>query len=231
MIPFKALTSRPLIDIAYIKKILGCSNKYASLALSRWHNRGLLKKVSKDKYTTLSNIPLLATQLFTPSYLSFWSASQYLGYTEQILNTLQIAVTSRRKELEIDHYRIKFIVLPQRYFFGYDKIQTTEGPLFVAEPEKLLIDALLHPREMGNFDEIVKLVQKAHFAKEKLLTYLKATKNSSLQKRAGFLLEEYQKLDLSLPLKIKDKNYIPLDQLNRKNKKNKKINSKWRLTL
>jgi len=228
MFPLQALTSRPLIDIAYVKKILGCSNKYASLALSRWHKQGLLRKVSKNKYTALSNIPLLATQLFTPSYLSFWSASQYLGYTEQILNTLHIAVTSRRKELKIDHYRIKFIVLPPRYFFGYDRIETTEGSLFVAEPEKLLIDALLHPREMGNFDEIVKLVQKASFVEEKLLKYLKATKNNSLQKRAGFLLEEYKKLDLSSKLKIKDKNYITLDKFNRKSKK---INAKWRLKL
>src|SRR3989344_4085211 len=119
--------------------------------------------------------------------------------------------------------RLKITEMDSKDYKGLNKL--------LEEPEKLLIDALLHPREMGNFDEIVKLVQKAHFAKEKLLTYLKATKNSSLQKRAGFLLEEYQKLDLSLSLKIKDKNYIPLDQLNRKNKKNKKINSKWRLTL
>src|SRR3989344_1884692 len=226
MITSKELALKPLIDIAYIKKILGCNNKYASLVLARLQKRGILKKVTKNRYTSITNIPLLATQLYPPSYLSLWSASQYLGYTEQILNTLHIAVTSRRKELKVDNYKLKFIVLPKRYFFGYDKIQTTEGALFVAEPEKLLIDALLHPKEMGNFDEIIKIVQNASFDLEKLVSYLKSTKNNSLQKRAGFLLEEHKKIDLSSKLNIKDKNYISLNPFN---KKSKKINSKWRI--
>ncbi|MEK6920755.1 MAG: type IV toxin-antitoxin system AbiEi family antitoxin [Nanoarchaeota archaeon] len=226
MISSKNISSRPIIDISFIKKVIPANEHYASLVISRLRKKGLLKKITKNKYTTIENMPVLATQLYTPCYLSSWSASQYYGYTEQILNTLQVVVTKRREAISFENYRINFIVLPKRYFFGYTKLETKEGAIFIAEPEKLLIDALLRPREMGNFDEIINIVKNAPLDAEKLVEYLLATKNISVIKRVGFLMEKYKSIDLSPRLKIKDKNYVSLNPFT---KKAKQIIPKWRL--
>ncbi len=227
MISPNDIIQRPIVDIALIKKTLGCDDHYASLVLSRLQQRSLLKKITRNKYTAIQNIYVFATQLYIPCYLSFWSACAYLGYTEQILNTLQIVTTSRRKSISFEHYTIKFIVLPKQYFFGFTKIQTTDGVLFVAEPEKLIIDAFLRHKEIGNFDEIIKIVQNSSFDTEKLVNYLLLTKNISIMKRVGFLVEKYKNKDLYPLLNIKDKNYISLNPFT---KDNKEIISKWRIT-
>src|SRR3989338_3017102 len=202
MISFKDTTSQPIIDIPFIKKMLGVDEHYASLVISRLRNKGMLKKITRNKYTGIESIHVLATQLYVPSYLSFWSASQYYGYTEQILNTLQVVTTRRRKTIIFENYKIKFIVLPKRYFFGFTKVETREGSVFVAEPEKLLIDAFLRPQEMGNFDEIINIVKNAPLDAEKVVEYLLATKNISTIKRVGFLMEKYKNIDLFPKLKI-----------------------------
>lgn len=118
--------------------------------------------------------------------------------------------------------------MPKRYFFGFIKQETREGAIFVAEPEKLLIDALLRPQEMGNFDEIINIVKNAFLNAEKVVEYALATKNISLMKRVGFLMEKYKNIDLSEKLEIKDNNYISLNPFI---KKSKTILSKWRLKI
>ncbi len=220
------LRSKPVVTLATVKKIVGGSNQYASLVLARLAQKNLLRRITRNKYTALDNIYVIATNLYFPSYLSFWSASHYLGYTEQIVNTLQVVTTSRRETIRFEGYTIKFIVLPRKYFFGFQKMATEQGAVLVAENEKLLLDALLRPGELGNFDEIINILQRADLKREKIVAYLKRIDNSSLIKRAGYLLEKYKGWNLSAEFKIKDRNYVSLDP---SIKKVTTLNTKWRI--
>lgn len=220
------LRTKPVVTLATVKKIVGGSNQYASLVLARLNQKNLLRRITRNKYTALDNIYVVATNLYVPSYLSFWSASHYLGYTEQIVNTLQVVTTSRRETISFEGYTIKFIVLPEKYFFGFQKMLTEQGAIFVAGDEKLLLDALLRPKEVGNFDEIINILQQADLNREKIVAYLKRIDNLSLIKRAGYLLEKYKGWDLSAEFSIKDRNYV---QLNSSRKKATTLNAKWRI--
>ncbi len=220
--------SKQVVDSGTVRKIQRATPAYASLVLQRLRKKGLLRQITRNKYTMSDNIYAVATNLYTPSYLSFWSASAYYGYSTQILNTIQVATTTRRKPILFDNYKLRFLPLNKRSFFGFTKIQMDKTVVFLAEPEKLLIDAFLRPREMGNFDEIIALVQKADINKEKIVDYLKRIDQTSLIKRIGCLLEMYKEMDISLYFSIKDKNYI---QLNPFAAKAKTINSKWKVKL
>ena len=129
------------------------------------------------------------------------------------------------KEIIFENYKIKFI--PTKYFFGYKKIKTTEGELFIVEDEKLLIDSLLKWREMGNFDEIKKIIRNAEISEEKIVEYMKRTNNVTLIKRVGYLLEKERGIDVSSYFKL-DNNYV---RLNLFSKHIKEISSKWRIKL
>jgi len=223
--------SKPISTIATVKKILGCNASYASLALHRLVARGILQKVSRNKYTSSNDIYTIATNLYTPSYISFWSASQYYGYTEQILSTIQIVTTKPHKDVHFERYTFKFVVLPKKYFFGYSKIQTAKGSLFIAEKEKLLLDAFLKPKEMGNFDEILKVFKQADVQKDVVVNMLKNAKNNSLTKRVGFILEQQKHIDISSDVTFKDKNYVSFNNTILKNKNTKESASKWRVKI
>jgi predicted transcriptional regulator of viral defense system len=202
-----------------------CERQYAKLILNRLKKRGFVKKVTKNAYTTHDNVFIVASNITSPSYVSFWSASSFLGYTEQIVNTIYVAVTRRIAPLPFEGYMIEFV--PLKHFFGYRKTKTTDGEVFVAEDEKLLIDALLRPGKCGNFDEIEKIFQKATIDEDKIVAYLKRTGNQSVIKRAGFLLEKMKGIDLSKSFGL-DRNYVLLNPFS---KTWEKTDAKWKVRI
>ncbi|MFH1425443.1 MAG: hypothetical protein ABIG28_01790 [archaeon] len=222
----KTLEQYPIITKAIIKKIVGCDDSYAYTVLTRLLKRKKIKQIIKGKYTTGDNVYIIATNLFSPSYLSFWSCSSFKGYTEQILNTVQIATTKPIREIDFENYTINFEKMPKKMFFGYEKKAVDNNNfIFVAEDEKLVIDAIYHEELMGNFDEIVKVIESSDIEVDKLLNYLKEINNKSLTKRVGFLVERFRGVDFSKKIKYKDKNIVSLSGFIR----NKKINKKWQV--
>ncbi len=219
------LKQKTVFRVNDIARLALCSNAYARLVLNRLIKRKLIKRITKNIYTTKNNPYLIAGNITYPSYISFWSASSFYGYTEQLLNTVQVAVTRKVKSIPFENYTIKFIKI--KYFFGYKKIKTDEGEIFIAENEKLLIDSLLHYKEMGNFDEITNIFQKADITEEKIIDYLKRSNNQVILKRAGYLLESIKKIDISNKFKLNN-NYVHLNPFS---KKTKKTNTKWRIKI
>ena len=107
--------------------------------------------------------------------------------------------------------------------FGYKKERYEDFDIFIAEKEKTIIDALLFKLPI---EDICYAVENADLDFEKLVNYAKKTKNISLMKRLGYILEN--KKNNSYGLKATDNNYVKLDYL----KKNKgKKDKKWRLLI
>ncbi len=217
------LRKKSVFSLNDITRLCYCSREYSKIILNRLLKRNLIKKITKNKYTVDGDIYVIASNIKYPGYISFWAASSYLGYTEQILNTIQIATTKKYKEVDFQGYKIRFI--PMKYFFGYKKQRTSRGEVFIVESEKLLLDCMLKQKETGNFDEITKIFKNSKISKEKVIDYLKKTKNQSLIKRVGFMLERYKKIDISKNFEL-DTNYI---KLNTFSTKYKKTDSKWRV--
>lgn len=217
------LQAKAVFGIQDIERIAYCDKKYAKVVLSRLKAGKLVKKIRRNAYTLQDNVFVVASNITYPSYISFLSASCFLGYTEQIANTVQLATTRKIRGLEFENYKIRFV--PLEHFFGYKKIAAENGEVFIVEDEKLLIDCLLKPKECGNMDEIEKVFEKAKIAEDKLISYLKQIKNQTLVKRAGFLLEKSRGIDISKSFKL-DKNYPPLNPFERRHAG---ISKKWRL--
>lgn len=201
------------------------SDQYVHNLLYRLNKKNKIKRITRGKYVKDENIFSIGTNLFTPSYLSFWSASYFKGYTEQIVNDLQIVVTKRHKSILFENYKISFIVLNKKFFFGFDKIKFGENFIFVASDEKLLIDALLKEKLMGNFDEIEKVFKKTIIDEEKMIGYLERINNKTLNKKIGFLLEKHKSIDISKRVNLNDNNYVNLSKFLKCNL----INKKWKV--
>lgn len=219
------LKQKPVFRVQDIERITGCNRSYAWLILSRLLKHRLIKKIMRNAYTTKSDIFLIASNIASPSYISFWSASYYLGFTEQIVNTIFVATTRKIKSIKFENYAIEFV--PIKAFFGFRKIKTNEGEIFIVDNEKLLIDAFIKPKKCGNFDEIMKMFSESKVSKEKIVGYLKQENNKILMKRVGYLLEKMQNIDMSKSLNL-DKNYITLNPFSNKWKH---INKKWKVKL
>jgi len=218
----KIVQGKTIITPRYVSQIKNVKKNYSSLILERLAKKEILRRIQKGKYTDSINIYSIATNLVFPSYLSFWSGIAYKGYTEQILNTVFIATTKKTRNIDFEGYKIRFIKLSKKNFFGYTKELAGNEEIFIANNEKLLIDCLLYPKYAGNTGEIIKFIELAEFDVKKLKEYLNIVKNGSLDQKIGYLFEKCKKIDLSI--KIKSKNYVFLHI-----KTKEKTNKKWRI--
>lgn len=217
----RALERKTVFSVQDVQRLGNFHREYSKLVLFRLLKSGLVKRVTKNSYTLGENILVVSSNLKTPSYISLWSASSFYGFTEQILNKIDVVSTRKISPINFEGYKIHFV--RAKNFFGYKKIQIDDGEMFMVEQEKLLLDCFLHFKEMGNFDEIIKVFEKAEVSTEKVVEYLKRIGNQSLIKRVGFMLEKYKGIDLSKNFKL-DRNYVFLNQFS---KRYKSINSKW----
>jgi len=91
---------------------------------------------------------VIGTSLNWPSYVSFWSALNYYGFSDNLPKRIFFASRKYHKEINL----LKFVFLKGDKFFGYRKIDD----LIIAEKEKAIIDSLLYPKYSGGSEEIKK---------------------------------------------------------------------------
>ncbi len=212
-------------------------------ALTRWndikiHNtlRSLMKKnliirVKRNCYTLKKNVSdnlfAVATESIKPSYISFWTALSYFGFTEQQVPMVQLVSTKQVAELRIDQHTIQTTTFKPRMFYGYERI---EGAV-LAEREKALIDSLYLPERCGGLDELAKCLSNAwgQINHKRLMEYTIRFGNRSLVSRMGYLMEALgleEKGSLKRLVPHRSKGYIMLAP---KNKRILSHNSKWRI--
>lgn len=215
------LPDTPIITKAEIKKTHSCSDDYAYTVLNRLLNKNKIKKIKKGKYTAIDDVYVIFSNLYFPSYISFWTASYLKGYTEQIVNTIQIATTKNYPSINYENYRVEFYKMQENLFFGFEKKKHGHNFIFIADDEKLLIDCVFK-QNLGNFDELLKIVQQ--IKGDKIIEYLNRINNIALNKRVGFLLEHYRGIDISGRVND-DTNYVLLTRFNDA----RFIDNKWKV--
>lgn len=179
-----------------------------------------IKPVGK-RFFALNNADdfIIATSVNHPSYISFWTALNYYGFSDQNPKKIFIATTKYSKDLN----NFKFITISKNRFFGYVQINN----LIIAEKEKAIIDSLLFPKYSGGIKEIETSIKKSIdiINQNKLIEYAFRVKNKAVLRRLGFILEKInlnKKIIARLNAKI-GKGFELLDpSLEKKNNFNKK---------
>jgi len=217
----KELGKYPVFNNKKVGEFIGKESRYTKLVVYRWKREGLIKEIERDKYTMHDDPLLVASSLTWPSYISCWAALRHHNLTEQLPMTIHVVTTRSRKRREIGfgHARIVFIRTKPACFFGFEKIQLGGLDVFMAEPEKALIDSALF--QQVSFSEVAEIVGKnfKSIDAKKFVDYLLRLKNSALAKRFGYLFEKlgagtreelrkfvgrsYTKLDYAMPAKGK----------------------------
>lgn len=228
-----------------VSKILDIPQKRASSHLSKWAQRGWLRRIRRGMYVSVpiesetSEIPiedpwLVGAEAFSPCYIGGWSAAEHWDFTEQIFHTV-IVLTSRH--MDSPHQKIgevQFLVkkAAKKKFFGTKSIWRSRLKIQVSDPTKTIIDILDSPILAGGIrlvtDILIQYLNSKHFDSEKLIKYAEQNGNKTVFKRMGFLIERIKPDLYDLLQKCKkriSKGYTQLDPT----QKEHSINTKWRL--
>lgn len=218
------LKKQPIIKFNEIARRVA-SNAYAKLMVHRLIKAGKLIKISKGYYSASENIFSVASGIYFPSYISGLSVAYMYGTTEIIPITITVVTSKKHKKIYFMNYIIEFV--KSKDVWGYHKEGEGNTTMFIADYERSLIDAFLHPAQMGNFDEIENLFKNVDKVDlNRLKSYLQKLKSNKLYRQIGYLLEKHKTIDISGLMKL-NKNYYNLNPF----EKGQRTDKKWRLII
>ncbi|HII53785.1 TPA: hypothetical protein HA316_03040 [Candidatus Micrarchaeota archaeon] len=218
------LRKTPVLRLNEIARRLS-SKGYARLAVHRMVKQGAVARVTKGAYSASDDIFAVATNLHYPSYASFLAASYRQGLTEAIPRLITVATTKRHPPIDFKRYRIEFARLS--HIWGYHKEGDGANVAFIADIEKLMLDAFLRPGLMGNFEEIRNVFKNGEsIDAEKIRAYLKRLGSNKIYRQVGYMLGEYNGMDIHGLIPV-DNNYYDLNPFAKKT--GKTADKKWRL--
>lgn len=214
----KKLETKPLFTLNQLSLITNYKKSYLKVLVNRLVKKKILFKIERGKYTVYSDPLIFSSHIVQPSYLTLWTALRFYDLTTQLPREIFVAYKRRKKTINFQKTKINFVCLAP-WGFGKKNYQGLE--IFVAEKEKLFLDILA--AGITPWSEIDELMEKID--DKKLIEYALKTKNKSLIKRAGFILEEYGCRADKLG-KFVDNNYV---YLVKKGRKRGKKNKKWKI--
>ena len=209
-------------DLSLLLKV---NNVQAYNIIKALKRKGVIKKIKNFFVLTDADEMAVASVVNFPSYISFWSALSYYGFSDQTPKKIFLATTSYSKEIN----GFKYVTISRKRFFGYKSF----GDIVIAEKEKAIIDSLLLPKYSGGIKEVMNAFKKSfdEFDLKKLISYAIQVESKSVIRRLGYIMDEIVKYKGREVEKIAGrigKGYELLDpNLKRKNN----LNKKWLLDI
>jgi predicted transcriptional regulator of viral defense system len=237
----------PLLDKIAQKKIftmedaeqLSSANKgVLKVILYRLQKAGWIERIEKGKYIIIPlgaekgkytmNELIIGSALVEPAIISYWSALNHYGFTEQMPQTVFIQTTARKKNQELTIFGVnyKIIKIMKGKIFGIDQIWFENISVSITNKEKTIIDCLDKPRYSGGIIEVVKAIRSEDYDIDKLKKYSMRINNSGVIRRLGYICDILN-IEIDLP-QIVTRNYLQLDPTL---PKTNITNSKWKLII
>ena len=209
----KKLEKYPTFNIDTFANIIDKDKNYAKMHINRLKNRGVVKQIQRNVYTVQEDPLTIASRIIWPSYISLWAALRYHNLTEQMPNRTSVITTrlKSRENIQLINATIIFEKTDPKYFFGFSKIKIQGFEVFMADPEKALIDAVLLKKISTS--EIYSILRGniKNISTKKLVDYILRTKNHALAKRFGWMLDSLGCAYAKRLTKQTYKTLIPLD--------------------
>jgi predicted transcriptional regulator of viral defense system len=164
--------------------------------------KGWLTRLKRGRYLTLppeygpenlgENNPLaLASAILDPSYIGWWAAASYHGFTTQKPRMISVAALRQLPSRVIEDHQIRFVKIVPRKFFGFRHENLYGREVCISTPAKTLVDCVDRPDLAGGAVEIARIIHGAYSSVdpyEMTEVALKMKSTATLQ-RLGFLAD------------------------------------------
>ncbi|RWH58158.1 MAG: transcriptional regulator [Mesorhizobium sp.] len=193
---------RSLVQTADIFDILGPAvpETAARKVIRNLVRKGWLSRIVGGKYMLLppehgpenlgeNNVLALASAVAEPSYIGWWSAASWHGFTTQKPMTVFVAVTRQIPQRVIEGSVVRFVKVTARKFFGYESYNIYGRIVALSTPAKTLVDCLDRPDLAGGPAELARIVHGAlgETDPQDVLAAATAMKSRAVAQRLGFL--------------------------------------------
>lgn len=193
---------------------LNSSPDYAYVLLHNLEQKHWLERISIGLYQFIpaaygypekiapANSLVVGAALVEPYYFSYYTANSHYGFTTQMPFTLFIATTKKKPKVEWQSVVFKFVTLSKRKFFGYKLERAFDAEVYMAEPEKSIVDSFDKPQYSGGVEQLARITWRglSKVDKAKLVDYAIRMESHALIQRFGFIVDSLSKVDIVQPL-------------------------------
>ncbi len=201
-------SEKPAVAVEDVLAVLPVSRPYANRILARLAEKGWLLRLQRGAYSvvrlgapspaaSVEDAWPLAVALFSPGYISGWSAAEHWDLTEQIYNSIAVitARPQRRREHKVAGITFVCRAVDEAMLFGTTRVWSGSTPILVADPHRLVIDILAEPAFGGGgrptLDVVRAYWKSTHADPVRLLEYAERYAKGVVFKRLGFTAETF----------------------------------------
>jgi predicted transcriptional regulator of viral defense system len=192
---------RTVVRAADVREILGAESTTRKVI----HNlirKGWLSRIVGGKYMLLppehgpenlgeNNILALAAAAVEPSYIGWWSAASWHGFTTQRPTIVFVAVTKQTPPKVIEGSHVRFVAITARKFFGFKSYDIYGRSVALSTPAKTLIDCLDRPDLAGGPTEVARIAHSAlgELEPKDVLATAATLGSRAVMQRLGFIAD------------------------------------------
>ncbi len=133
-------SGRAVYSAQQLANLLAKPKNIAKVYLWRLVQKGLSKKLFRGRVSFIDDDYIIASQLSEPCYISLSSALLFHGLVRQVPRYVE-CVTSKNSR-NYNSLGVIYHKIPPALMYGYAKLRKAQSYIFVAEPEKAVIDSL-----------------------------------------------------------------------------------------
>ena len=138
-----------LVDSCFVAEESGKPVQIVRNQLSRWAKKDLLIPLRRGFYsfppetdTDAGNLFYAANRLYEPSYISLESALSFYGLIPEKVSMLTSVTTKKTMRFKNPLGRFVYQHVKPRIFRGFKQVEMDRTMVFMAEPEKAVLDFL-----------------------------------------------------------------------------------------
>ncbi len=164
-------SGRSVYNIQQLSNLIGRPKETTTVYFNRLVEKNLAKRLLRGRISFSDNDFVIATQLVEPSYISLDSALLFHEIINQVPALIECVTPVN--SIRFQQHHIEYHKIHPKLFFGYKRHKIEKSYIFVAEPEKALIDGYYFNRYTLN--DILSMSKKLDFTKveEKIMEYKK----------------------------------------------------------
>jgi predicted transcriptional regulator of viral defense system len=195
------LENQDIVQASEIIDILGSEPK-ARKVIRNLVRKGWLSRLMPGRYMFLppehgpenlgeNNVLALASAVVKPSYVSWWRAASFHGFTTQKPMSVAVASLRQAPTQVIEDTEVRFVKLAERKFFGFTTYNLHGREVTLSTAAKTVVDCVDRPDLAGGPAEVARIVAGAATsvdARELISTALRM-KSKALWQRLGFLAD------------------------------------------
>lgn len=151
--------------------------------MGRLVKNNLAIKLMNGKISFNDDEKVIASQLVEPSYISFASALLFHNIIQQVPKLIECATTVNSRTYE--NIGIRYHKIPPSMLYGFKRHNISGSYIFVAEPEKAIIDSLY--LKLISESEVKEFLKKT--SKKRMNELLSLLKCKGSKKIKGMILQ------------------------------------------